>query len=68
MLPIWHPTGKVSPWMFAENRPVMDGYYECKFYTTGDSILTLKWGRSGFWYGDCRVQMRDLLTWRGKWA
>lgn len=59
------PDYPLSKWMPTQTRPVLPGWYDCRFRTTGDCVLRLWW--NGMWFAASgkRVVMDEFLTWRG---
>jgi hypothetical protein len=66
MLPI-DVAARTRPWMPSHTRPIIDGWYECRFPELEPRVLRLQWLGRGFYLRGNLVDSRTLLSWRGSW-
>lgn len=57
---------KLSPWMLPWTRPVVTGFYDCRFSDVAQ-VLRLHWNGRWFEHDGQRVLMTTFQTWRGTW-
>lgn len=66
LLPIDADTQRLSPWIDGRYRPYLRGVFECEF--RDGTTLRLIWnGRFWQWCG-LRVDIMNLVKWRGRWG